>query len=252
MHRFWDDIGGTRYTSANIMCFPCKGGPHRLPFTSLISTATPFHRLKCFPPSPNSNNASICSASAHPPGVSSPQNVALRQLSVEEEAELKDLALDLVNHMPPSVGSERTVIHHCCIIVYGPTCGWEPLSDTHCSELYSALKGRIYKRKLALTRSLVIWGGTEAVQEVGSEAGSLAKQMQMSSMIPLRHQAEASGCLSHRSWLFLSLQIQGGVVLRAGLPEFGRQSDDLSYLQTIGPWLFSTVWVHWRVCLMGC
>jgi hypothetical protein len=51
MHRFRDDIGGT-YTSANIMCFPCKGRPRRLLSLRSYLQLLPSTASSAFLPSP--------------------------------------------------------------------------------------------------------------------------------------------------------------------------------------------------------
>jgi hypothetical protein len=190
IHQFRDDIGRT-YTSTSITCFTRRPHDHRLPFASLMSATAPFHHLVCVPPSPASNHAPIRSASTYYPAVSSPQNVAPRKLSAEEELELIHLADDLLNYMPLPIASERSIIIRCWRIIYGPARGAEPLSDAHRSELYSALKNRICKRKLVLAIANNL-GWSKAVQEVGVPEG---EQMQKDDMVALRREAEASGCL---------------------------------------------------------
>jgi hypothetical protein len=127
IHQFRDDIRRT-HSSANIMCHPCRGTSPP-PFRLLGTGKCSLHQLKCVPPSPAGNYASVHSASTHRPAISTSQSVSEepRKLSGEEEAELIDLAANLLTYMPPSISSERSVILRCWRIIYGPARGIEPL-----------------------------------------------------------------------------------------------------------------------------
>jgi hypothetical protein len=191
IHRFRDDIGRT-YPSANITFHPCRRGPHHFRFASLISASAPIHQLTCVPPSSAADHASI--RTAHLSAFTPPQNMSVqtsRTLSKEEEETLVILASNLLDFMPPSIASEKSVIIRCWQLIHGVARGREPLEDAERSKLYSDLVNRVYQRELALAIAGSL-GWDKAVRELGGPGG---KQMQMDDMVALRREAEASGCL---------------------------------------------------------
>jgi hypothetical protein len=76
-------------------------------------------------------------------------------------------------------------------IKYGPNRGDEPYTPAMKSKLLSQLKKRESHRELALAIAKNL-GWEKAVQEIGGPGG---KQRQMATMLGLRREAEASGCL---------------------------------------------------------
>ena len=109
-----------------------------------------------------------------------------------------------------TIPSEKSVIGHCWMIIYGPARGFKPLSDVERSKLFSDLKNRMQKRELALAiaKDLGWWNG---IQEVGEPGG---KQMQMGPVIALQREAEANGCIV--SILHIPPRIRHGVMRLAG------------------------------------
>jgi hypothetical protein len=195
IHKFRDEM--ERQYTTSVTFTPCREGPHRLPFVSLISASAPFHQLKCVPPSPNSNHASIRSASApQQRSDSSPlQDIPeydTQKLSDEEESELLDLSATLLRFPPPTIPSEKYFSGRCWMLTYGPARGLKPLSSSERYKLFFDLKNQIRKRDLALAIAQNLgWEG--GVQKMGGGPGG--KQTQLSPARALQDEAEASGCL---------------------------------------------------------
>ena len=191
---------GRTYPSADIIFYPCQLGSYHLPFTSLISGRAPFHKLECVAPSPLSPSlspfadpeVSIRSANSFPKSpLQNLSSVSPRTLSEEEEARLVNLAIDHLHFMPPTVASELPTILQCHQMIHGVKQGRDPLNDAEKSKLYSTLTNMAHQRDLALMIAKSL-GWERAVAELGGPGG---KQRQLVSMLALRREAEASGCL---------------------------------------------------------
>jgi hypothetical protein len=197
IHQFRDDIART-YTTADLTFSPCGSGePHSLPFTSLITSREPFHRLACVPPLhiDQSSLHSTTSCVKHNGTTPSSQYSSMEmpeELSASEEAELRELAANHLHFMPVSTASEIPMIRRCLTILYGARNGRRLLDDAEKSKLLSQLKNRVRYREFALAIALNL-GWEKAVEELGGPTG---KQQQMCNVYDLQTQAEESGCLA--------------------------------------------------------
>ncbi|KAF5376237.1 hypothetical protein D9615_008566 [Tricholomella constricta] len=111
-------------------------------------------------------------------------------LSMSEEAELMELATQLLCFMPVSTANEIPMIRRCLTIVHGPRNGRRPLDSSEKSKVLSQLRTRAHYRELssAIAKNL---GWEKAVEQLGGPSGN---RMRLCNDYGLQKQAEANGC----------------------------------------------------------
>lgn len=198
IHQFRDDIGRT-YTTGDLIFSPCGSDePHSLPFTSLVTSREPFHRLACVPPSLHNDQLSLHSTpscvkhNGTTPSSQCSSTETPEELSASEEAELRELAANHLHFMPVSTASEIPMIRRCLTILHGARNARRPLDDAAKSKLLAQLRNRVRHRELALVIAMNL-GWETAVEELGGPTGT---QQQICNVYDLQTQAEESGCLA--------------------------------------------------------
>jgi hypothetical protein len=192
IHQLRDDIGRV-YTTANITFLPCSSSePHLLPFLPLNSPKATLHHLSCIPPSLPTEPA--LSSTGKTQSILPPSRLPtqeLMELSVSDEAELVEMATEVLRFMPPSVPSEHRVILRSWKVIHAIQRGEEPLDKTKKSRLLSVLRNRECCRKCALSIARNL-GWEKEIAQLGGPCG---KQSQLVARHTLLEEAEASGCL---------------------------------------------------------
>jgi len=190
IHQLQDDIGRV-YTTANITFLPCSSSePHSLPFLPLNSPKATLHCLPCIPPSLPTEPALFSTANT----IILPSKLPtqeLTKLSASDEAELVEMAMDILRFMPPSVPSEHRVALRSWKVIHAVQRGEEPLGEMEKGRLLSVLRNRECCRKCALSIARNL-GWEKEVAELGGPGG---KQSQLVARHTLLEEAEASGCL---------------------------------------------------------
>jgi hypothetical protein len=193
--QFRDDIGQT-YTIANPLFSPsesCKG--HTLPFAPLTTSPLSLQKLCCVCPSRPAGDSPHRTTNsqplAHPLRPLQPSLPADKSctLSAEDEAELLQLAQDLLHSNPIAIGNEISMIYECRTVVSGKTLtGRKPLDNAEQTALLAALRNRRRQQSFALAIAQNL-GWAQAVEEVGVLSGT------QSAIYGLQNLAEANGCM---------------------------------------------------------